>query len=177
MKKIHTFCDLPLVLASAFYLIVISALGIGAIVLAPSYTVPSDVFGVQCYWGVLLILLYISMVIASKRILTFVTFDSECITFWTPFVRSQTCEYKQYTHIYPGSYFHGNIFGLGRQVSYVVFSQKYLSDEILANINKLANSPETFKIRMRHKRFEELSKLLPPYQAKMLQSAVKQRKK
>lgn len=41
------------------------------------------------------------------------------------------------------------------------------------NINQLVNSPEVFKIKMRHKKFEELLTLLPPYQAKMLQSAVK----
>ncbi len=175
MKKIHAFCDLPLALASAFLLIVISALCIGAIVLAPSYTVPSDVFWVQCIWAVLLILFHTSMVIASKRILTFVTFDSECISFWAPFVRTQTCEYRRYTHIYPGSYFHGNILGFGCRMSYVVFSQKYLSNNTLMNINHLANSPEVFKIRMSHWKFEKLLKLLPPYQAKMLQSAVEQR--
>ena len=173
MKKIHTFCDLPLVLASAFLLVVNSALCIGAIVLAPSYTVPSDVFLVQCIWVVLLILFYVGMVIASKRILTFVTFDSDGISFWTPFMRSQICEYKKYSHIYSASYFHGTPLGFGSRVPYVVFSQKYLSDTILMNINQLANSPEVFKIRMRHKKFEELLTLLPPYQAKMLQSAVK----
>lgn len=173
MKRIRFFCDLPLVIASVFLLIVFSVLCVWMIAIAPNYAVPSDIFSIQCIWATLLMLFYIGMVIASKRILTFVIFDSDGITIWTPFMSSQTCEYKRYSHIYPASYFHGNLIGFGVRVHYVVFSQKYLSDKVLMNINHLANSSEVFKIRMRHKKFEELLTLLPPYQASMLQSAVK----
>lgn len=175
MKKIRIFCDLPLVLASVFILIANSILCIWMMAIAPSYAIPSEVFSIRCIFVVILILLYVGMVIASKRTLTFVTFDSDGISFWTPFMRSQICEYKRYSHIYPASYFHGTPLGFGFRVPYVVFSQKYLSDKILMNINHLANSPEAFKIRMSHRNFEKLIKMLPPYQAKMLQSAVKQK--
>ncbi len=173
MKKIRFFCDLPLVIASVFLSIVSSVLCVWMIAITPSNAAPSDVFSIQCIWAIMLILFYIGMVIASKRILTFVIFDSDGITFWTPFMPSQTYEYKRYSHIYPASYFHGNLIGFGVRVHYVVFAQKYLSDTVLMNINHLANSPEVFKIRMRHKKFEALLTLLPPYQARMLQSAVK----
>ncbi len=175
MKKIRIFCDLPLVLASVFILIANSILCIWMMAITPRYAIPSDVFSIRCIWGVILMLFYVGMVIASKRILTFVTFDSDGISFWTPFIRSSICEYRRYSHIYPASYFHGTPLGFGSRVAYVVFSQKYLSDKILMNINHLANSPEVFKIRMPHRKFEELMKMLPPYQAKMLQSAVKQK--
>lgn len=175
MKKLRILCDLPLVIVSVFIVIANSVLCICMMAIAPGYAIPSDVFMIRCIWVVVLILFYVGMVIVSKRILTVVSFHSDGISFWAPFTRSRFCEYKRYSHIYPGSYFHATPLGFGSQVSYVVFSQKYLSDEILMNINHLANSPEAFKIRIPQRKLEKLLKWLPPYQAKMLQSAVGQK--
>ena len=177
MKKIRIFSDFPLVFGSVLILITNSILCIWMMVITPSYALPSDVFLIRCLWLAVLILFYAGMVIASKRILTAVTFDRNVISFWAPFMRSQRYEYKRYSHIYPASYFHGTLLGFGSRVSYVVFSQKYLSDEMLMNINHLANSPEVFKIRMCSRTYNELLNLLPPYQAKMLQSAWDNRSK
>lgn len=174
MKKIRIFCDLPLVLASVVILIANSVLCIWMMVIAPSYAVASDVLSIRCIWGAILILFYVGMIMASKRILTFVVFDRDGISFWRPFMGFTVCEYRRYSHIYPASYFHGTPLGFGFRVPYVVFSQKYLSDEIIMNINRLENSPEVFKIRMCHRKYEELIKFLPPYQSQMLQRAVNQ---
>ena len=173
MKKFYAFCDLPLAIASAVLLVIMNGLCITGIVGAPSYALASDVFAIQCMWAVLMIGLWIGMVLLSKEVLAFVIFDSQCITFWVPFKGRQTTEYRLYSHVYPASYYHGSPFCLGSRMSYIVFSQKYLSDKVLTNINQLTSTAQTFKIRLRRKRYEELLKLLPPYQASMLQRAIK----
>ena len=173
MNKIYAFCDLSLVIATVILAIIMQVLCVWGIVAAPCYTIASGVFAVRCIWSVLLIGFYWGMVLISKDVLTFVMFDDECVTLWIPFAGIQKIKYSRYAHIYTLKYFHGSVLGLGSQMPYVVFSQKYLSDKNLMDINQLANSSQTFKIRMRRKRFDELLKLLPPRQAKMLQSAMR----
>ncbi len=99
------------------------------------------------------------------RTLLICDFTRESIIVHIPMVGTSEYSYKQYSHIYIGEYFHGNIFGMGMNVYYIVIARRYMSDLELMQINQLANSADAFKIRYTRRRVRKLQEALPTERA------------
>ena len=99
------------------------------------------------------------------RTLLICDFSRDSITVHIPMVGTSVYSYKQYSHMYIGTYFHGNIFGMGMNVYYIVIARRFMSDLELMQINQLANSADAFKIRYTRRMVRKLQKALPTEKA------------
>lgn len=107
-------------------------------------------------------LAYIVAIAASApRMCTVITLSSEHIQLKIPYKKAAVFSYKEYPYIYRGRYYHGNNFGLGRNVDYIVFSRRWMPASALNQINHLGNSQDVFKIRYSPKVYKKLCDILP----------------
>ena len=105
--------------------------------------------------------LIILVLCKSKAAFSNVVFSEDNIAFKSLFHKTITYNYEQYRYIYRGQYFHGNIFGQGILVEFIIFSQNSISTNDLYSANRIANSAETIKIRFSFKRYEKLCAIVP----------------
>ena len=174
MKKNRIMCDciLLIMVVVAFIVLSISTL-VMMFVFIKEETVadPSQLLPIRILFGSVLAGFLISVAIVSPQYLCVVTFFKESLTVWRPFRRRKVYTYKQFHNIYCGRYFHGNFFGRGRCVWYLVLSQRYLSEKELNHINNIPNSEEILKIRYSSKNCNRLRNILPNSHIKQLEIA------
>lgn len=118
------------------------------------------------YMQVLFIGCYLLFIIAVAvsavpRACLLITLSKEEIRLKIPYKKAEVFSYREFPYIFHGSYFHGNIVGMGKSVDYIVFSRRWMSPGELNQINNLANSREAFKIRYSPKVFAKLCDILP----------------
>lgn len=175
MKKARFLCDRLLFVSGLALTVLMSILSICFGVGSLTGWVPTeshgDAVGVAVVFFLMLLLFYIAIVMSLPRIATIVEFTPESVTLWIPLQKRITHPYKHYAHIYRGTYFHGNIFGMGFEVSYIVFSASYLKNEILNQVNQLGNAPDAFKIRYNKRTMKKLESVLPLRQCVELKNA------
>lgn len=175
MKKVRILCDKSLLIFG------LTTIAIGEL---------------ACFWGAFMILredlgethsdsitcailfavsgvvMLLAGIAALPRWLCTITLCDDYVSVWVPFHKAEKIPYKQYINIYHGRYFHGNPFGVGMWISYIVFSQKYLPPQKLNSVNQLPQSPELFKIRYRPKICESLLSVLPKRQKDMMNKVI-----
>lgn len=174
-KKARIMCDCTLFVAA----IIVSLIYSISILVAMFFLVnegsvaePSEVIPIRLLFGVMLVGFLAAVIVSSPRYLCVLTLSKETITVWIPFHRQKTYNYKQFRYVYCGGYFHGNIVGMGKNVWYIVVSQRYLSEKELKQINNVPNSEEVVKVRYSQKNYNKLNAILPTGHIKQLECAI-----
>lgn len=139
-------------------------------ILSASEPDPRDPF-VRGMFIVMYVVYLIAFIAAIPRTCVFVTFTPEEIQLKVPYKKAEVYSYKQFCYIYLGGYFHGNIFGIGKNVYYIVFARRWMSTDELYQINQEGNSQTMFKIRYSKKTYDRLCEVLPSSSSFALQAA------
>lgn len=113
-------------------------------------------------------LLLVSFLISAPRWCARTTFNENNIVFKTAFSKAKENTYESYRYIYKASYLH-----MLYRPQYIVFSQTRLSDYELQNINQIAPSEKTIKIRYSKKTFKALQQVLPEKQRMKMEQCFK----
>ena len=113
----------------------------------------------QYIFAFLYILLLIGFLMSAPRFCARITFNANNVVFKTAFSKAKGNTYESYRYIYKASYLH-----MLYRPQYIVFSQTRLSDYELQNINQIAPTEKTIKIRYSKKTFEALQQVLPDRQ-------------
>ena len=164
MKKIHILCDAALFFAVIAFAVVSSIVTIETmygVVREDTVADPSDIILIRMLFGILLFVLWLVLIASSPRYLCIITLTKTAITVWIPFKKRKTFSYKQFSYVYCGRYFHGNVAGIGKNVWYIVLAQRHLSANELNSINRISNSEEIVKVRFTPKNFQKLQSFLP----------------
>ncbi len=121
---------------------------------------PNEIGLIQIIFAVMIIALLSSLILALSRSVCYLTLTDNAITIRTAF-RKKILSYKNFPYIYVGYYFHGNIFGCGASIYYLVFSSQRLSNDTLTNINRIKCSDQTIKIRYTKTNYKKLCTIAP----------------
>ncbi len=160
-SKIRIISDLQLVLLDSIAVVVIGGGAVCGIWLVSNVSDANDRILMQGMFAFLLLVFLLAVIISVPKSICVLTLSNDTVFLKIPYQKKQPISYKRFAFIYHGGYFHGNIFGQGLWVHYIVFSQKRLSKDTLTHINMLKNSPETFKIRYSKRNYEKLCSILP----------------
>ena len=174
MKKVRIICDWQLlVMVIVLTLLTVAVTLVTMFVLVNEDTVEkqSDLPVIRIMFSVLLAVYFVSIIASSPRYLCIITLSDVAITIWMPFRKQHTYTYKQFRYLYCGKYFHGNVVGIGKDVWYIIVSQQQLRSKELNQVNQLANSHETIKIRYTKKNYYKLKSILPITHIKQLEIA------
>ena len=175
MKKIRILSDCVLLSSIIIMLVLYAALTVWIAFFALNEKTVSDISEIVplrigiCF---LFVLMLIAVVASSPRFLCVIALSKTAIAVWLPFHRKKIFTYKQFRNVYCGGYFHGNVFGLGHNVWYIVLSQRKLSTSELNQINQLPNSEDVIKIRYTPKVCKRLRYILPDGHVRQLDSVV-----
>lgn len=174
-SRIRIISDAPLVIfASIFFLITLVGC-IMAIWLVGQPGVAADsneIIPIQIIFVLLLFCLSLGLIIAMSEAVSFLTLSHDAITIQTAFTKKQSFSYKNFPFVYHGKYFHGNVFGDGVMMHYIVFSQRRIPKETLCTINKLKCTHDAFKIRYTKNTYEKLCRVVPFDVRRKLDSAL-----
>lgn len=122
---------------------------------------PSDALLVRVFMSSLWFALISLVLSASRSAFSSVVFTNDGIVLISPFCKKLTCSYDKYRFIYRGQYFHGNMFGQGVLVEFIIFSQKKISTSCLYNANRIESTSEVIKIKYTPKRYERIYATVP----------------
>lgn len=103
------------------------------------------------------LLMIVAMFPCLPRWYVKITFGTDKITFKQAFKKETEYEYRVYQYVYRASYLH-----MLYRPQFIVFSQTRLKDVELQNINQVAPSEKTIKIRYNKKTFQKLQQVSPP---------------
>lgn len=163
-RKIRIISDAPLLgMAVVGTVVMTLAAGIGIVIIGiPGAAAdPSEVVSMQIMFGVLFLIFLVAVVSAVSQSICVITLAKDGISLKIPFQKRQFSGYEKYPYIFYGCYFHGNAFGMGKWVPYIVFARNRVSLDLRNQINHLKNTPEAFKIRYTKKNYDALCAMLP----------------
>lgn len=167
--KIRLISDLQLMIMAILGFIIMSiACGIGIWLvrgMAPDEVVPTQIF-----FAGLLLAFYLALFYAISQNICLLTLSEDSVSITRLFRKTVSIPYKHFGYLYHGCYFHGNIFGQGLWMHYIVFSQERLPADVLSHVNQLINSEVTFRIRFTKRSYQKLCAILPQSYRRKLDS-------
>lgn len=122
----------------------------------------------QYIFAALCTIMLVGFFISAPRWCARTIFNADTIIFKTAFYKAKENTYDTYRYIYKASYLH-----ILYRPKYIVFSQARLSDYELQNINELASTEKTIKIRYSKKTFKALQQVLPKKQRMKMEQCFK----
>lgn len=163
-SRIRIFSDVPLMIFAAFGYLITSAGGIALIWLLSlpgAVADPDDIVPMQITFAFLLFIFSVAIVITISKRVCLITLSHNAITIKTAFTKKKSFSYKRFPFVYHGKYVHGNAFGYGVMMHYIVFSQRPISKGTLCTINNFECTHDAFKIRYTKKNYAKLCKIVP----------------
>ena len=149
----------------ALVFLIISLSGCAAAIWAvgqPGITASStDVILIRVIFITLISALSIGLLLALSESVVLLTLTQDKISVQPIFSNRKSFSYKAFPFIYHGTYFHGNLFGQGYAVHYIVFSRMRLPAQALNSINKMKCSPDIIKIRYTPHTYDLLCSIVP----------------
>lgn len=166
-NKIKFWCYPELSILSVFFIVAVTA---GVTWVNVFVENQKDVIGIRIVMSSLYVVIIIIMVFLSPQAFSRVIFTEKGILFKGLFRKGILYPYKKYRYVYLGQYFHGNMFGQGAVVKFIIFSQLNIATKYLYEANIIENSADIIKIRYSRKRYERIYTVVPELQKKKLKA-------
>ena len=128
------------------------------------YTDLQDVIYCCLFFGILYIALAITLLVASRRCVVFVTLTKDGIAFSSPFRPKKVKPYTAFPDLYRGCY---TAYGIERH-EFIVLTNRRMRYEELQRVNMVFNDENTIKIRYTKRNYAALKEMLPRRQRSAL---------
>ena len=123
-----------------------------------------DVIYAWLFFGSLYIALAITLLVASRRCVVFVTLTKDGIAFSSPFRPKKVKPYTAFPDLYRGCY---TAYGIERH-EFIVLTNRRMRYEELQRVNMVFNDENTIKIRYTKRNYAALKEMLPRRQRSAL---------
>lgn len=123
-----------------------------------------ELISVGLFLGILYIALAITLLVASRRCVVFVTLTKDGIAFSSPFRPKKVKPYTAFPDLYRGCY---TAYGIERH-EFIVLTNRRMRYEELQRVNMVFNDENTIKIRYTKRNYAALKEMLPRRQRSAL---------
>ena len=123
-----------------------------------------ELISVGLFLGILYIALAITLLVASRRCVVFVTLTKDGIAFSSPLRPKKVKPYTAFPDLYRGCY---TAYGIERH-EFIVLTNRRMRYEELQRVNMVFNDENTIKIRYTKRNYAALKEMLPRRQRSAL---------
>lgn len=117
----------------------------------------------QLFIGMWAVIYLVGVILCAPQWFASIVFDKERIYVFIPFRKRILYEYKNFSHVYKATYWHGSLFGVGYHPQFFVLSQRRMTTDELQNVNHVPISDKVVKIRHTEHMHRKLCTILPEY--------------